>query len=81
MRQRFSSSHRNDVTDELAAYNFPGVFYESDRPKKNAEKKWIDQTREKLGHPSDLQLLQKDLRRNEMTRMPQLASLPAALES
>jgi hypothetical protein len=56
------------VTDELAAYKlaqlpFPGVFgvfYESDRPTKNAlEKKWIDTTREKLGHPSDLALLQK----------------------
>ncbi len=59
---------RHDVTDELAAYKlaqlpFPGVFgvfYESDRPTKNAlEKKWIDNTREKLGHPSDLDLLQK----------------------
>src|SRR6476660_8747660 len=59
---------RHDVTDELAAYKlaqlpFPGVFgvfYESDRPTKNAlEKKWIDTTREKLGHPSDLALLQK----------------------
>jgi 2-oxoglutarate/2-oxoacid ferredoxin oxidoreductase subunit beta len=37
-----------------------GVFYESDRPTKNAlEKKWIDTTREKLGNPTDLQLLQK----------------------
>jgi len=59
---------RHDVTDELAAYKlaqlpFPGVFgvfYESDRPTKNAlEKKWIDNTREKLGNPTDLQLLQK----------------------
>ena len=59
---------RHDVTDELAAYKlaqlpFPGVFgvfYESDRPTKNAlEKKWIDQTRERLGNPSDLDLLQK----------------------
>ena len=59
---------RHDVTDELAAYKlaqlpFPGVFgvfYENDRPTKNAlEKKWIDTTREKLGNPSDLQLLQK----------------------
>ena len=56
---------RHDVTDELAAYKlaqlpFPGVFgvfYESDRPTKNAlEKKWIDTTREKLGNPTDLQL-------------------------
>ena len=39
---------------------FDRVFYESDRPTKNAlEKKWIDTTREKLGNPSDLQLLQK----------------------
>ncbi len=58
----------HDVTDELAAYKlaqlpFPGVFgvfYQNDRPTKNAlEKKWIDTTREKLGQPSDLQLLQK----------------------
>ncbi len=58
----------HDVTDELAAYKlatlpFPGVFgvfFQSDRPTKNAlEKKWIDNTREKLGQPSDLQLLQK----------------------
>ena len=56
------------ITDELAAYKlaqlpFPGVFgvfYQSDRPTKNAlEKRWIDSTREKLGQPSDLQLLQK----------------------
>src|SRR5688572_18775935 len=59
---------RHDVTDELAAYKlaqlpFPGVFgvfYQNDRPTKNAlEKKWVDSTREKLGNPSDLQLLQK----------------------
>ncbi len=58
----------HDVTDELAAYKlaqlpFPGVFgvfFQSDRPTKNAlEKKWIDNTREKLRQPSDLQLLQK----------------------
>ncbi len=36
------------------------VERESDRPTKNAlEKKWIDTTREKLGNPTDLQLLQK----------------------
>lgn len=36
------------------------VFYESDRPTKNAlEKKWIDQSREKVGHATDLELLQK----------------------
>jgi 2-oxoglutarate ferredoxin oxidoreductase subunit beta len=59
---------RHDVTDELAAYAlagqpFPGlfgVFYESDRPTKNAlEKKWTEATREKLGNPTDLELLQK----------------------
>jgi 2-oxoglutarate ferredoxin oxidoreductase subunit beta len=59
---------RHDITDEIAAYRlaslpFPGlfgVFYESDRPTKNAlEKKWSDNTRAKLGQPSDLELLQK----------------------
>lgn len=41
-----------------------GVFYENDRPTKNAlEKKWIDNTREKLGNPSDLELLQKTFER------------------
>ena len=59
---------RHDVTDELSAYKLAqlpapgvfGVFYESDRPTKNAlEKKWIDSTREKLGNPSDHALLQK----------------------
>src|ERR1043166_2865294 len=59
---------RHDVTDELAAYKlaqlpFPGVFgvfYQSDRPTKNAlEKKWIDQSRDKVGNASDLDLLQK----------------------
>ncbi len=59
---------RHDVTDELAAYKlaqipFPGVFgvfYQNDRPTKNAlEQKWIDSTREKLGQPTDLALLQK----------------------
>ena len=57
-----------DVTDELTAYKlaslpFPGVFgvfYETDRPTKNSlEKKWIEQTREKIGNPSDLEVLQK----------------------
>lgn len=38
---------------------FP-VFYQNDRPTKNAlEKKWIDSTREKLGHASDINILQK----------------------
>jgi len=59
---------RHDITDEIAAYKlanlpFPGmfgVFYESDRPSKNAlEKKWIDATRAKLNEPSDLELLQQ----------------------
>lgn len=59
---------RHDVTDEIAAYKlanlpFPGmfgVFYESDRPTKNAlEKKWSDATRAKLGNPADLEILQK----------------------
>ncbi|MGA3171787.1 MAG: thiamine pyrophosphate-dependent enzyme [Chthoniobacteraceae bacterium] len=59
---------RHDVTDELAAYKlaglpFPGlfgVFYESDRPTKNAlEKKWCDSTRAKLNGATDLELLQK----------------------
>jgi 2-oxoglutarate ferredoxin oxidoreductase subunit beta len=59
---------RHDVTDELAAYKlaqlpFPGVFgvfYQNDRPTKNAlEKKWIETSREKTGNASDLELLQK----------------------
>jgi len=37
-----------------------GVFYETDRPTKNVlEKKWIEQTREKTGSASDLEILQK----------------------
>jgi 2-oxoglutarate ferredoxin oxidoreductase subunit beta len=53
------------ATDELAAYKLaqlpiPGVFYQSDRPTKNAlEKNWIDNPREKVGNASDLELLQK----------------------
>jgi 2-oxoglutarate/2-oxoacid ferredoxin oxidoreductase subunit beta len=59
---------RHDVTDEIAAYRlanmpFPGlfgVFYEIDRPTKNAlEQKWIESTRTKLNHASDLEVLQK----------------------
>jgi 2-oxoglutarate/2-oxoacid ferredoxin oxidoreductase subunit beta len=59
---------RHDVTDEIAAYRlanqpFPGlfgVFFENDRPTKNAfERKWIETTRAKLGEPTDLALLQK----------------------
>ena len=59
---------RHDVTDEIAAYRladlpFPGlfgVFYEIDRPTKNAlEQKWIESTRAKLNHASDVEILQK----------------------
>ena len=59
---------RHDVTDELAAYKlaqlpFPGVFgvfYQNERPTKNAlEKKWIETTREKTGNLSDVETLQK----------------------
>ncbi len=66
---------RHDVTDELAAYKlaqipFPGVFgvfYENDRPTKNAlEKKWIDTTREKLGNPIDLAAASEDVRPDEV---------------
>jgi len=36
------------------------VFYQSDRPTKNAlEKKWIQSSREKTGNASDLEILQK----------------------
>src|SRR5246500_4663014 len=57
-----------DVTDEIAAYRladvaFPGlfgVFYEIDRPTKNAlEQKWVQSARAKLNHASDLEVLQK----------------------
>jgi 2-oxoglutarate/2-oxoacid ferredoxin oxidoreductase subunit beta len=63
---------RHDVTDEIAAYRlanvpFPGLFgvyFESDRPTKNAfERKWIETTRAKLGAPSDLEVLQKTFER------------------
>jgi 2-oxoglutarate/2-oxoacid ferredoxin oxidoreductase subunit beta len=59
---------RHDVTDEIAAYRladvaFPGlfgVFYEIDRPTKNAlEQKWIESSRAKLNHASDVEILQK----------------------
>src|SRR5246500_2314103 len=59
---------RHDVTDEIAAYRlanvpFPGlfgVFYEIDRPTKNAlEQKWVQSARAKLNHASDLEILQK----------------------
>jgi 2-oxoglutarate/2-oxoacid ferredoxin oxidoreductase subunit beta len=60
--------NRHDVTDEIAAYRlasvaFPGlfgVFFENDRPTKNAfERKWIETTRAKLGSPTDLEVLQR----------------------
>jgi 2-oxoglutarate/2-oxoacid ferredoxin oxidoreductase subunit beta len=63
---------RHDVTDEIAAYRlanvpFPGlfgVFYEIDRPTKNAlEQKWVESARAKLNHASDLEVLQKTLDR------------------
>jgi len=63
---------RHDVTDENAAYRlaslpFPGpfgVFYECNRPTKNAlEKSWIDVTRAKIGQASDSALLQKSFDR------------------
>jgi 2-oxoglutarate/2-oxoacid ferredoxin oxidoreductase subunit beta len=59
---------RHDVTDEIAAYRlanvpFPGlfgVFYEIDRPTKNAlEQKWVQSARAKINHASDLEVLQK----------------------
>jgi hypothetical protein len=62
---------RHDVTDELAAYKlaqlpFPGVFYQSDRPTKNAlEKKWIDNTRESRQRFRS-RITSKDIRPNEI---------------
>ncbi len=36
------------------------MFYESDRPTKNSlERKWIENTREKLGNVSDTEILQR----------------------
>ena len=58
---------RHDTTDEVAAYQlaglpFPGafgVFYESDRPTKNAlEAKWVETVQAKIGKHSALELLQ-----------------------
>src|SRR5205823_11517619 len=55
--------HRRTRRLKLAQLPFPGVFgvfYQNDRPTKNAlEKKWIESTREKTGSASDLELLQK----------------------
>lgn len=59
---------RHDVTDELAAFKlanapFPGhfgVFYDVDRPTKNAlERKWIETTRAKIGAATDREILQR----------------------
>jgi len=58
-----SARERKLAAYKLAQLPFPGVFgvfYQSDRPTKNAlEKKWIESTREKTGNTTDLQLLQK----------------------
>ena len=63
---------RHDVTDELAAYKlanlpFPGlfgVFYDIDRPTKNAlEAKWIETTKAKVGKATDLEILQQTFSR------------------
>src|SRR5439155_23210049 len=52
-----------------------GVFYQNDRPTKNAlEKKWIETNREKTGNDSDLELLQKTFDR--MKRVPSSKLLP-----
>jgi hypothetical protein len=50
---------------QLATINVSvGVFYQSDRPTKNAlEKKWIETTREKTGNLSDVATLQKTFNR------------------
>jgi 2-oxoglutarate ferredoxin oxidoreductase subunit beta len=59
---------RHDTTDELAAYKlaglpFPGcfgVFFESDRPTKNAlEAHWVKTVQTKLGETTSLEILQK----------------------
>jgi 2-oxoglutarate/2-oxoacid ferredoxin oxidoreductase subunit beta len=50
------------VTGHMSLVTFLrfGIFYESDRPTKNAlEQKWIQTSREKVGNASDLDLLQK----------------------
>jgi 2-oxoglutarate ferredoxin oxidoreductase subunit beta len=65
-------AERHDVTDEIAAFRladvaYPGlfgVFFEVDRPTKNTlEQRWISSTREKLGNPSDLDILRKTFER------------------
>ncbi|MFA7344402.1 MAG: 2-oxoacid:ferredoxin oxidoreductase subunit beta [Terrimicrobiaceae bacterium] len=59
---------RHDPSDELAAYKladlpFPGafgVFYENDRPTKNAlEAQWVEAVRAKTGKKTALELLQQ----------------------
>ena len=63
---------RHDVTDEVAAYKladmeFPGifgVFFETDRPTKNAsEKKLVDTVRGTGTAPSDIEILQSTFNR------------------
>lgn len=60
--------NRHDTTDEAAAYALSeadspgwfGVFLEVDRPTKNAlEQNWIQSSRQKVGHASDREILQK----------------------
>lgn len=61
---------QHDVTDDVAAFKLAdlpspgkfGVFYEVQRPTKNAlEQRWIDDTRGKLGGASQKDLLKKRL--------------------
>src|SRR5437016_13210496 len=58
-----SARERELAAYKLASLPFPGVvgvFYQSDRPTKNAlEKKWIETTREKIGGASDVEFLRK----------------------
>jgi hypothetical protein len=59
-RQTWPSSARERKLAQLPFPGVFGVFYQSDRPTKNAlEKKWIESSREKNGNASDLELLQK----------------------
>ncbi|HYF35243.1 MAG TPA: pyruvate ferredoxin oxidoreductase, partial [Prosthecobacter sp.] len=61
---------QHDVTDDVAAFKLAdlpapgkfGVFYEVQRPTKNAlEQRWIDDTRSKLAGASQKDLLKKRL--------------------
>jgi hypothetical protein len=56
-----ASMSAQSLNTQLSTINrFRGVFYQSDRPTKNAlEKKWIESSREKTGNATDLELLQK----------------------